>query len=95
MSQINPFAGSIVQTTQAQRTQSAERESQVRRQQVKSKDASGRQDQFDHTVESTDAVTGIHEQDHGNNPSRKKSQQPGQEEIAEGEPELSALDITA
>ena len=63
MSQINPFLGSIIQSTTVQRTQSAERSTHVQRAQNRTKDSAATGDTFEHQVESSDALTSIHDED--------------------------------
>ncbi|MBC8108637.1 MAG: hypothetical protein H7Z14_18785 [Anaerolineae bacterium] len=73
MSELNPFAGAILPSAQAQRQQSAERVNQVRRTQELKKNA-GQQgaDVFVHEVESTDAVAGVHDDDTRHDPRKKR-----------------------
>jgi hypothetical protein len=63
MSQINPFAGSILQSTQAQRHQATERDHQVRRAHESSKNSALSADELEHQVESSEELTPIHEDD--------------------------------
>ena len=63
MTQINPFIGSIIQSTQVQRTQSAEKDRHVQRVQTRAKDSAAAGDQFEHQVESADALSEIHDED--------------------------------
>jgi hypothetical protein len=76
MTQIDPFAGSIVQSTQVQRTQAADKDQQVRKNEDRAKDAGlGGGDTFEHQVESTDAPQPINhddEQDARRNPSQQQ-----------------------
>ena len=75
MSQINPFIGSIIQSTTVQRTQSAERSSHVQRAQNRTKDSAATGDTFEHQVESSDALTSIHDEDQ-QHPQQRKSKHP-------------------
>ena len=87
MSQINPFIGSIIQSTTVQRTQSAERSTHVQRAQNRTKDSAATGDTFEHQVESSDALTSIHDEDPQHPQQRKPkhppkkatSQQPGKD----------------
>ena len=56
MSQINPFTGAIIQSTQAQQTKSAAQDKHIRRVQNLGKNAGLTGDQLEHQVESTDAL---------------------------------------
>jgi hypothetical protein len=82
MTQINPFAGSIVQSPQVQRSQADEKDQQARKNQDRSKHAGlGGGDTFEHQVESTEAPQPIHDEDERqNNPQqqqhRRSPQQP-------------------
>ena len=89
MSELNPFAGAILPSAQAQRQQSSERVNQVRRTQELKKN-SGQQsaDVFEHQVESSDAIAGVHDDDTRHDPRKKrgtkkqyspKNDQPGDE----------------
>jgi hypothetical protein len=95
MSQVNPLTGSIVQATQVQRAQSTDREQQVRRQQVRTKDTAAHGDQFEHTVESSDSVAAIHEQDHSNDQNSKRKHHQASDEPDPHEEDQPSLDVTA
>ena len=75
MSQINPFIGSIIQSTTVQRTQSAERSTHVQRAQNRTKDSAATGDTFEHQVESSDALTSIHDED-PQHPQQRKPKHP-------------------
>jgi hypothetical protein len=92
MTQINPLTGSILQSTQVQRQQSTEKSAQVRRQQNDQKATGLRGDEFDHQVESADAVAPIHEEQKQS--SQKKRQGPHQKPQQPGE-DPDHLDLTA
>jgi hypothetical protein len=57
MSQINPFTGSILQTTQAQRLQATDKDRQVRRAREIVKNSALTEDQLEHQVESSEELT--------------------------------------
>ncbi|HEV2294900.1 MAG TPA: hypothetical protein VGR35_13690 [Tepidisphaeraceae bacterium] len=75
MTQINPFIGSILNSTTVQRAQAAEKNSQIQRAQVRSKDSASSGDQFEHQVESSDGLTQIHDQD-PQHPQHRKPKHP-------------------
>lgn len=75
MTQINPFIGSILQSSSVQRAQAAEKSSHVQRAQVKSKDSASSGDQFEHQVESSDAMAQIHDED-AQHPQQRKPKHP-------------------
>ena len=56
MSQINPFTGAIIQSTQVQQTKSSAQDKHIRRVQNLSKNAGLTGDTLEHQVESTDAL---------------------------------------
>ena len=75
MTQINPFIGSILQSTTVQRAQAAEKNGHVQRAQNLAKDSASTGDQFEHQVESSDALTGIHDED-AQHPQQRKPKHP-------------------
>jgi hypothetical protein len=93
MTQINPFIGSILQSTQAQREAATEKSAQVRRQQNAEKAAGALGDEFDHQVESSDAVTPVHEEH--KQQSQKKREGPHQHPKPDDEEVDPHLDLTA
>ena len=60
MTQLNPFTGAIAQSPQVQRTQAAEKDRHVRRAQDAAKATALSTDQFEHQVESAEALIPIH-----------------------------------
>lgn len=75
MTQINPFVGSILQSTTVQRAQAAEKTSHVQRAQNRAKDSASSGDQFEHQVESSDELTQIHDED-PQHPQQRKPKHP-------------------
>src|SRR5215203_5126078 len=75
MSQINPFIGSILQSTTVQRAQAAEKNGHVQRAQNRAKDSAATGDQFEHQVESSDALVSIHDED-PQHPQQRKPKHP-------------------
>src|SRR5947208_8285927 len=75
MDQINPFAGSILQSTQVQHQQSADKSRQIRRHQTLGKNVAAPTDEFEHTVESIEALAPIHEEGSQDHPQRKRPKQ--------------------
>ncbi len=72
MTQINPTIGSILQSTTVQRAQSAEKNAHVQRVQNRTKDSATNSDQFEHQVESSEALTPAHDED-PRHPQQRKS----------------------
>jgi hypothetical protein len=56
VSELNPLAGAILQSTVVQREAGIEKERQVRRAQILEKDVAAADDRFEHQVESADEV---------------------------------------
>ena len=75
MTQINPFVGSILQSTAVQRAQAAEKNGHVQRAQVRAKDSASTADQFEHQVESSDALASIRDED-PQHPQHRKPKHP-------------------
>ncbi len=76
MTQINPFVGSILQSSTAQRAQAAEKAGHVQRAQIRAKDSASSGDQFEHQVESSDGLAQIHDEDPKHPQQRKPRQKP-------------------
>jgi hypothetical protein len=89
---INPFSGYVAAGAQLERTQAAEKTRQVRREQVLSKNVAARDDELEHQVENTDAVTPTHDDDQ----QPRQQQQPRQDPPTEGgDDKPPHIDITA
>jgi hypothetical protein len=97
MSQINPFTGAVAQSPQVQRTQAAEKDRHVRRTQDAAKATALSTDQFEHQVESADAVASIHDDQSEHPPKQRNSEKRKSEDAKtqadEAEP-APRLDIT-
>src|SRR5687768_3251808 len=98
MTQINPFTGAVAQSPQVQRAQAAEKDRHVRRTQDAAKATAVSTDQFEHQVESADAVTSIHDDQSGHPPKQRKPGKPKPAETKNAEagedPPAPRLDIT-
>jgi hypothetical protein len=62
MTQINSFTGSILQSTQVQRQQSAAKDREVRQAREMEKNIAARDDEVDHQVESSEELKPIREE---------------------------------
>jgi hypothetical protein len=96
MSQINPLTGSILQTGQVQRQQSADKDRQVRRAVEQTKNAELADDQLEHQVESSEELQPIQKepkQDRQFKRSKHPHAQPAPDESDEDE--KPRLDLTA
>jgi len=76
MTQINPFIGSVLQSTHVQRLQAAEKDRQIRRQQDLEKNAALESDKLEHQVESAEQLNAIHDEE-STNPRRKRRSRSG------------------
>lgn len=61
MTQISPYAGAILQSTQVQRQQAAQKSQQLRRAQLLEKNVAMQDDQLEHSVESSEELHPVHE----------------------------------
>jgi hypothetical protein len=98
MSEVNPFAAAILPSAQSQRQQSGDRAGQVRRAQDLRKATLQGNDSFEHQVESSDAITPVHDEDarHDQNNKRRGKPHSQQQNAGNSKPEDQAsLDLTA
>jgi len=93
MSQINPFIGSVVQASGVQRAQATEKDRQLRRSADVLKNSGLTKDQFEHAVESAEALDPAHDE-HKDHP-QKKRQSKKQTKKPEAEDQEPRLDLTA
>jgi hypothetical protein len=94
MSQINPLAGSILQSTQLQREQDGQKVQQVRRAEQLRKNIAAEDDRLEHQVESAEELRSVRED--GNSGSNGKRRQPGEPGHADDEgDEAGHIDVTA
>jgi len=75
MAEINPFTGSILQSTVIQPRQLQQRNTQLRRAQNLARDSALQGDQLDHQVESTEATSPTGDQPDKNPRDRRQQQQ--------------------
>lgn len=98
MTQINPFTGAVAQSPQVQRLQAAEKDQHLRRTQEAAKVTGLSTDQFEHQVESADALGSIHDKDARQSGGQEKEQQSAPEDETETEadadPPPPRLDVT-
>jgi hypothetical protein len=80
MTQINPFVGSILQSTAVQRAQAAEKNGHVQRAQVRAKDSASTADQFEHQVESSEALAQVRGEDR-QHPQKRNAKKPPKKQI--------------
>jgi predicted helicase len=77
MTQFNPIAGSILQSTPLQRQQASEKARQLRHVQQLEKNIAAEDDRLEHQVESSEELKNIHEdQSQGQSQQRKPKQEP-------------------
>jgi len=87
MTQINPFAGAIAQTPQAQRLAAADRDAQVRKTAARQKTTGFTDQPADEFVESADAVEPVGDEEHHPDPRKKKRKPSKTDESHEQEPQ--------
>jgi hypothetical protein len=95
MSQINPFTGAIIQSTQVQQTKSAAQDKHIRRVQNLGKDTALQGDQLEHQVESPDALHSANDRGDSYQPQRQpQHRQQGPPTDSGDEPQKN-IDLTA
>jgi len=95
VSQINPFAGSILQATNVQRAQAAEKDRALQKARERQKSSAHGLDQFEHQVESVEAVAPLHDDEASPEPrSRRRKKKAGLAK-PQGDPENPRLDLRA
>lgn len=94
MTQINPLTGSLIQSTQVQPRQSADKERQIRRLQNLSKNTALQGDRLEHQVESSDSLHALNDQGNGQQQRRQQHTHPKKCK-ADQQDEESHIDLTA
>ena len=94
MSQINPFTGAIIQSTQVQQTKSSAQDKHIRRVQNLSKNAGLTGDTLEHQVESTDALHPTGDRSDSYQPQRRPPHKEKPQKQNEDEPPKN-IDLTA
>jgi hypothetical protein len=92
MSQINPFTGSILQSTQAQRQQAAERDRQVRRANEQARNSALTQDTTEHQVESSEELHSVQDEQRHERRFKRSKHKP---KAKAADDEKPRLDLTA
>jgi hypothetical protein len=95
VSQINPFAGSILQSTNVQRTQAAEKDRALQKARDKQKNSAGGTDLFEHTVESSEAIPPSHDDEDTQDPRKRKQKKRGGFQQKNQEGDKPRLDLRA
>lgn len=98
VSQINPFTGSILQAPQVQRSQATDRDRQLRRATDLSKNTALAGQQLQHEVESSEAITPVHDEQSKHARQRKKPEPhetPSQDDDHDDDDRNEHLDLTA
>ena len=93
MSQINPFTGAIIQSTQVQQTKSTAQDKHIRRVQNLGKNSGLQGDTLEHQVESTDALHPASDRD-SYQPQRQPPDKQKPQKQDEDEPPKN-IDLTA
>jgi predicted lipid-binding transport protein (Tim44 family) len=95
MTQINPFASSILQSPVVQRQQAAEKDRQVRKAQDAEKNAALAGDRLEHQVESAEQLAAIHDEDSPDPRKRKRQSAQSRRSARDDSSDQSHLDLTA
>lgn len=96
MTQLNPLAGTILASPQAQQQQAAERAAHLRKSQELTKNSGLRGgDQFEHAVESSEATSPVNEDGHNNAKHEGQPRERAHEGDEDTNEELPRLDLTA
>ncbi|HZZ41971.1 MAG TPA: hypothetical protein VFE58_03475 [Tepidisphaeraceae bacterium] len=81
MTQFNPLAGSILQSSQVARQQAATKSAQIRRAQLLERNVAQRDDEMEHQVESSEELTPTHDrQDDEGQPGKQKQRKDGEDD---------------
>ncbi|HEV8606366.1 MAG TPA: hypothetical protein VGQ99_13420 [Tepidisphaeraceae bacterium] len=94
MSQINPFTGAIIQSTQVQQTKSTSQDKHIRRVQNLGKNAALQGDDLEHQVESTDALHPAADRNDSYQPRRQPEHHKKQHQPSPTDPPEN-IDLTA
>jgi hypothetical protein len=92
MTQINPLTGAIIQSTQVQPRQNADKDRQIRRTQNLGKNTALQGDRLEHEVESSDA---LHKPDDGHDSGRQRQKQQHQRSESSEDDGPPHIDLTA
>jgi hypothetical protein len=95
MTQINPLTGSVIQSTQVQPRQSADKDRQIRRLQNLGKNAALQGDRLEHQVESTDAQQVIQDSQDSSRQQRRPPRKPRPTEGADEQDGQTHMDLKA
>jgi len=91
MTQFNPLSGSILGGAQAQHQVEVEKTRQVRRSQALQKNVALQDDQLEHQVESSEELSPIHDEDHG----QEKQQRGSHPHKSDRDDEKPHIDVKA
>jgi hypothetical protein len=91
---INPLSGALIQSTQLQLQQAADKSKQARRQQELAKNIATDEEETENQIENSEELTPIHEENRRQD-NRRKQQQHKQAEEETEETESSRLDLKA
>lgn len=96
MSFINPLAGSLAQSGQVQRLQSADKDREMQRAEALRRSSDAERDRMEHEVDTFDAVTLQSEDDqHQEEGRRQKRKRRGHNSSTEDDKTPGGLDLTA
>jgi hypothetical protein len=95
MSQINPFTGAIIQSTQVQQTKSTAQDKHIRRVQNLGKNSALAGDELEHQVESSDALHPANDRGDSYQPQRQPQHPKKQSSPNPDEDPPKNIDLTA
>lgn len=95
VSQINPFTGAIIQSTQVQRTQAAEKDRQLRHAADIRKNSATGNNRFEHAVESSEQLSEVQDQSQRDRRGGKQRRPKAGTSAPEQATDQSSLDMTA
>jgi len=95
MNGVNPIAGSIYQASTVQRTLAGERDAGIRRTQLARKNVGTTGDTLEHSVESSDVISPLHDEEREQNSRKRKRRAQPELPVDESDDDLPRLDLTA
>jgi hypothetical protein len=95
MSQINPFTGAIIQSTQVQQTKSSAHDKHIRRVQNLDKNSALQGDELEHQVESADSLHPTNDRGDSYQPQRQQQHHQKKSSSDPEEEPPKTIDVTA
>jgi hypothetical protein len=92
---INPLANTLLESTQVQRQQSAEKQRQLRRNQSVQKNVAPQDDQLEHQVESSEELPPAHDEQPEHEQQKQRKRRGNATDADSDEDDRPRLDLTA